>query len=65
MSVEMVKVATPPDSVAAPMATPESLNVTDPPGVPPDPATVAVKVTAWPKLLGLTDDASDTLVLTA
>lgn len=62
LSVEMVRVAIPPASVAVPMAAPASLKVTVPTGVPTDPVTVAVNVTACPKLLGLTDDASEALV---
>ena len=41
-----------------------SLNETLPKGVAPPaaPATVAVKVTAWPKLLGFGEDASEVLL---
>jgi len=43
-------------SVAAPTTVPPSLKVTVPLGVPdppPEAATIAVRVTAWPKTLGL------------
>jgi hypothetical protein len=58
----VVKVATPPDKLPLPSTVAPSLNVTDPVGVPPPPVTVAVKVTAWPNVLGLSDEISDVVV---
>ena len=51
----VLKVATPPDSETVPMVLDPSLNTTEPVGVPAPgatAATVAVKVTLWPKLEG-------------
>jgi hypothetical protein len=58
LSEDVVKVATPPLSVAAPIGLPPSRKVTVPVGVPPPIIgdTVAVKVTVWPKTLGFCDD---------
>ena len=55
---DVEKVALPPESVALPMETPASRNVTVPVGVPTAGATaltVAVKVTAWPNSDGFTE----------
>ena len=46
--VELVKLATPPVSVALPRAVIPFLNVTVPVGVPEEEDTVAVKITACP-----------------
>ena len=66
-SVEVVKLATPPDNVTVPstLALLMSRKVTVPVGVPPPPAlvTVAVKVTDWPTMLGLSDDVTLVVVL--
>ena len=55
----VLKAATPPASVPVPILLPPSKKVTVPDGVP-DPGeaaeTVAVKVTLWPNVDGLTDD---------
>src|SRR5258708_4812485 len=60
----VVNVATPlPLSVPLPSAVAPSLNVTVPVGLAP--VTVAVKVTACPKLLGLADDVSAVVVAAA
>ena len=64
-SAEVVKLAWPPLRVAVPSVVPPSANVTVPVGVP-EPlveATVAVKVTACPTLLGLTEEASAVVVV--
>lgn len=49
----------PPASVPVPSVPPPSLKVTVPVGAPPPPVvvTVAVKVTAWPAVLGFSEDA--------
>ena len=64
-SAEVVKVAMPPLSVPVPIGLPPSRNVTVPVGVP-DPGataeTVAVKVTAWPKTDGFTDEVTVVVV---
>jgi hypothetical protein len=63
VSDEIVSVATPPPAnVALPSAAAPSLNVTVPVGVPPPLVTVAVKVTAWPIWLGLSEEISDVAV---
>jgi len=49
---ESVIEATPPVTVADPMLLPLTKNCTAPVGVPPDPVTVAVKVTVSPKFDG-------------
>jgi hypothetical protein len=56
-SDDVVKLAVPPASVALPMETPPSLNVTVPVGVLELTVgvTVAVKVTAWPNTDGFTE----------
>ena len=46
-SVEIVKVATPPESVRVPMLVVPSMKVTVPVGVPDPEVTVAVNVTDW------------------
>ena len=64
-SVEVWKVATPAESAAgAPLGVPLIENCTEPVGVPdPDAgATVAVKVTAWPKREGLPDVVTTVVV---
>jgi hypothetical protein len=65
LSVEIVSVATPLETAAVPIATPPSLKVTLPVGVPGEPLTVAVNVTAWPKLLGLAEDVTVVVVVGA
>src|SRR5437868_15219895 len=45
-----------------PRFTPPSWNCTVPLGVPPETATVAVKLTLWPKNDGFSDDASEVVV---
>ena len=55
-SAAVVNVATPPLRVPVPSVPPPSRNVTVPVGVPPPLLTVAVKVTDWPEVLGLSDD---------
>jgi hypothetical protein len=59
-----VKAAVAPLRGTVPSVVPPSVNVTEPVGVPEPPvgATVAVKVTGWPALLGLTEDASVVVV---
>jgi hypothetical protein len=55
----VLNVAVPPDSVPVPIVAPLSLNVTVPVGVPAPgetAATVAVKVTDWPKVEGFCDE---------
>ena len=52
----VVKVAFPPLSVPVPKVAAPFLKVTDPLGVPIEPATVAVNVTDWPKLEGLSEE---------
>ena len=62
----VVKVATPPTNVPLPIGLPPSRNVTDPVGVPVAGATavtVAVKVTAWPRMEGFTDEVTAVEVL--
>ena len=57
--------AMPPDSAPVPSVLAPSLNVTVPPGVPEagdTGATVAVKVTDCPTLLGLTEETTDVVV---
>jgi hypothetical protein len=49
----------PADSVPVPSVVPASLKVTVPVGGPPEPLTVTVKVTDWPKALGLTEELSE------
>jgi hypothetical protein len=61
-SKEVVNAAAPAVSVAVPIKVAPSLNVTVPVGVPVALVTEAVKVTAWPTLLGLTEDASAVVV---
>jgi predicted small secreted protein len=61
-SDEVVNVATPAASMAVPRAVAPSLNVTVPMGVPALLVTVALKVTACPTLLGLTEDVSVVVV---
>jgi hypothetical protein len=59
LSDEVVKVAVPPESVPLPIWVPLSLNATVPVGVPEGiPSTCAVKVTDWPKTLGLAEETS-------
>ncbi len=53
---DVENVAVLPDRVPVPIVVPPSLNVTVPVGIPPVAATVAVRVTACPKVLGLADD---------
>ena len=62
---EVEKVVLPLDNVLLPMLTPPSRNVAVPVGVPePDVgATVAVKVTLWPKTDELSDDDTVVVVL--
>jgi hypothetical protein len=64
-----MNVAIPPaPTLPVPIAVPPSLNVTIPVGVPVAPpagVTVAVKVTAWPGVLGLGDDVSVVVVALA
>ena len=60
---EVVKVACPLASVVLPRVVPPSLNVTVPVGVPPEPTTVAVKVTDCPAVLGFAEE--DTVVVVA
>src|SRR5689334_18836503 len=61
LRLEVMNVAVPADSVTAlPSATPPSLNVTVP--VASEGLTVAVKVTAAPKVEGLSDDMSVVVV---
>jgi hypothetical protein len=61
VSDEVVKLATPPASVTAdPRLEALSMNCTVPVGEAP--VTVAVKVTAWPGALGLSDDTRLVLV---
>ena len=60
----VVNVATPPDNVPVPRVVAPSRNVTVPVGVPPDPVTVAVKVTDCPETVGLTLDYTTVVVLT-
>ena len=58
--------ATPPLNVPEPIGLPPSRNVTDPVGVPVAGATavtVAVKVTAWPRMEGFTDEVTAVEVL--
>ena len=62
-SVVVAKVAMPADRVDVPSAVAPSLKVTVPVGVPPVLPTVAVNVTASPKLLGFFDEASDVVVV--
>jgi hypothetical protein len=64
-SEEVVNVATPPASVPLPITTPPSLKRTVPVGVPDELVTVAVKVTACPTLLGLTEDVSVVVLVNA
>src|SRR5258708_33347069 len=59
-SVDVVKPATPPTTATAPSTVDPSLKVTVPVGLMP--ATVAVKVTACPPLLGLAEDTSPVAV---
>ena len=56
VNVDVLKVATPADNVPVPIVVPPSLNVTVPVGVPKALVTVAVNVTATPKVDGLDDD---------
>src|SRR5262249_54009433 len=61
VSDDVLNVATPPPSVPEPIGVPPSRNVTVPLGVPVPgdfAATVAVKVTLWPKTDGFDDDVS-------
>jgi hypothetical protein len=62
VSVDVANVATPELRVPDPRVVAPSRNVTVPVGVPPVPVTVAVNVTDWPAVDGLTDEAS-TVVL--
>ena len=55
---DVENVATPPLSVPVPSVVAPSRNVTMPVGVPPVPVTVAVKVTDWLTVEGLTDEVS-------
>ena len=48
--------------MVSPTLVPSIQNCTVPVGVPPPEATVAVKVTAWPKRLGLTDEVTVVVV---
>ena len=52
-----------PLSVPVPMVVAPSLNVTVPVGVPPEPLTVAVKVTDWPNALGSSEEVIAVVVL--
>ena len=64
VSDEVVKLATPPASVTAdPRLEAPSLNCTVPVGEAP--VTVAVKVTAWPDRLGLSDETRVVVVAVA
>jgi hypothetical protein len=63
---DVVNVATPPMIVPDPIGPPPSRNVTVPVGVPAPggtAATVAVKVTDWPKTEGFTDEVTAVSVL--
>ena len=61
VNVEVVKLALPPASVTGvPRLVAPSLNCTVPVGEAP--VTVAVKVTAWPDRLGLSEEVSDVVV---
>ncbi len=60
-SDDVVKAAVPPASVTVPMAVAPSRNVTAPVGELP--VTFAENVTGWPKLLGLSDEESDVVVV--
>jgi len=62
VSVDVANVATPELRVPDPRVVAPSRNVTVPVGVPPVTVTVAVNVTDWPVVDGLTDEAS-TVVL--
>ena len=62
VSEEVVNAAAPAASVAVPITVAPSLKETVPLGVPALLVTVAVKVTACPTLLGLTEDASVVVV---
>jgi hypothetical protein len=57
-SVDVANVATPELSVPVPSVVAPSRNVTVPVGVPPVPVTVAVNVTDWPAVEGLTEEVS-------
>jgi hypothetical protein len=58
VSEDVLYVATPPLSVPVPSVTAPSRNVTEPVGVPPAPVTVAVKVTDWPPMRGLSEEVT-------
>jgi hypothetical protein len=60
VSDEVVKLATPPLSGITPSTVAPSLNVTCPVGEAP--LTVAVKVTDWPTVLGLSDEVTTVVV---
>jgi hypothetical protein len=62
VSVLVVNVAVPPDSVTGVPAVPSTVNVAVPAGVKPGQLTLVVKVTDWPCLEGFCDEASVTLV---
>ena len=63
-SAEVANVATPdPFSVPVPRVAAPSLNVTVPVGVPALEVTVAVNVTDWPNVEGLTEEPSPVAVL--
>src|SRR6266852_5952465 len=65
LSTVVVNVATPlPLSVAVPIGFAPSVKVTDPFGVPKPLFTVAVKVTACPNVLGLSEEVSVVVVAT-
>ena len=62
-SVVLVKLALPPESVAVPRVALPFKKVTLPVGVPAAAETVAVMVTACPKVAGFSDEDSDTEVV--
>ena len=60
----VLKLATPPERVAVPMLVPFTIKVTVPVGVPAVvDLTVAVRITAWPEVDGLTDEVSTVVVV--
>jgi hypothetical protein len=54
--------ADPPDSATVASVVPPSLNVTVPVGGSSEPVIIAVSVTVWPNWLGLSEEASKTLL---
>jgi hypothetical protein len=60
-----VSLAMPPLRLTVPSVVPEPLKVTEPVGMPPEQVTFAVKVTATPKIEGLSEEVTVVVVVAA